>query len=277
MLVSTREQLRHHYAIERELADRLRRAPRDARRTLYNDVFDELLRRVPDHPLLRARFDALELSRRERTVGEQLRFLGRFLTLRSTFLEIGAGDCSLSLNAAGYVDRVYSIEVCAQIVGMPRPQPNVKLALSDGVSIPVSEASIDVAFSDQVMQHLHPEDAREQLDNIRRSLKAGGVYVCFMPHRACGPQDVSGYFGEQPCGLHLHEYSAREARKLFLEAGFTRLRFYAGGRGFFMHVPYALLSAAEACLEALPRRLRRSAGANPFMRALLGLRIVATK
>ncbi len=281
MLVATREQLRHHYAVECELAERLRGATREARRTLYNDVFDELLRRVPHHPLLRARYDTGEMDRRERAVDQQLRFLRRFITLRSVFLEIGGGDCALSLNAAGYVDRVYSIEVCAQVVGMPRPQSNMKLALSDGVSIPLAEGSVDVAFSDQVMQHLHPEDAREQLENIRRCLAQGGTYICFMPNRLRGPQDISGHFagisGEPAHGLHLREYSAREARRLFLQAGFGKVRFYAGARGVFLPVPFSLLGAFEAVLERLPRRFRKPLANSPLVRAILGLRVVATK
>jgi SAM-dependent methyltransferase len=277
MLVGTREQLRHHYAVECELAERLRGASREARRMLYNDVYDELLRRVPHHPLLRARYDSGEMQRRERSVAGQLRFLKGFLTLRSVFLEIGGGDCALSLSAAGYAERVYSIEVCAQIVGMPRPQPNLKLALSDGVNIPIADASVDVAFSDQVMQHVHPEDAREQLENIRRCLVEGGIYICFMPHRLRGPQDISGHFDEQPRGLHLREYSAREARRLFREAGFRRVRFYAGARGFFFPVPFLALALCEAMLEKLPRRLRRALADSPLMHALLGLRVMATK
>ena len=46
----TREELRQHYDVERELADRLRTASKDERRTLYAEVYDELFKRVPLHP-----------------------------------------------------------------------------------------------------------------------------------------------------------------------------------------------------------------------------------
>src|SRR5688572_4403412 len=50
---SARE-LREHYALERQLADRLRRAPRSQRPGLYSKVYDELFRRLPHHPQLQA-------------------------------------------------------------------------------------------------------------------------------------------------------------------------------------------------------------------------------
>src|SRR3712207_6241441 len=48
----TPARVRHHYEVERELADRLRRAGPGERLRLYSEVYDELFRRVPDHPQL---------------------------------------------------------------------------------------------------------------------------------------------------------------------------------------------------------------------------------
>jgi hypothetical protein len=50
-IVRSAENIRQHYIIERELADRLRHASREERRAgLYAAVYNELFRRVPDHP-----------------------------------------------------------------------------------------------------------------------------------------------------------------------------------------------------------------------------------
>ena len=48
----TQEQLRQHFEIERELAAKLKNASAAERKSLYNEVYDELFRRVPDHPQL---------------------------------------------------------------------------------------------------------------------------------------------------------------------------------------------------------------------------------
>lgn len=273
----TLEQLRGHYEIERELADRLRRAPAGARGALYPLVYDELFRRVPHHPMLTAKRDPAHLACRQRDVERLARFLRRFLSLRAVLLEIGAGDCALSLRLARQVARIYALDVSAQIMAGVRPPPNLRLVLSDGVSVPVPAGSVTLAISDQLMEHLHPEDARAQLRNIYRSLAPGGRYLCITPNRHYGPTDISGYFGAVPRGLHLREYGAAELRALLRDAGFAAVHFYAGGRGVFTRVPYALVRAIEALLAPLPYAMRRRiAGAAP-LRALLGLRVIAIK
>jgi predicted SAM-dependent methyltransferase len=41
----------------------------------------------------------------------------------------------------------------------------------------VRAESVDLAYSNQLMEHLHPDDASEQLANVYRALKPGGVTV----------------------------------------------------------------------------------------------------
>ena len=51
------------YALERELAGRLRAADGPARRGLYGVVYDERLERMPDHPLLRVAWSSRSARR----------------------------------------------------------------------------------------------------------------------------------------------------------------------------------------------------------------------
>lgn len=46
------EQIREHYEMEKELANRLRFATKQERRTLYSSLYDQLFTRVPHHPQL---------------------------------------------------------------------------------------------------------------------------------------------------------------------------------------------------------------------------------
>jgi SAM-dependent methyltransferase len=273
----TAEQLQEHYTVERELADRLRNAPSTVRRALYPLVYDELLRRVPHHPRLRARLDPARLAQRMRQVGQQAGFLRRFLSPRAVLMEIGAGDCALSLALAPFAERVYAIEVSEEILAGVKPPPNVRLVLSDGVSLAVPEGSVHVALSDQLMEHLHPEDARAQLGNIFRSLAPGGRYFCITPNRYYGPTDISGYFDEVPRGMHLREYGAQELRALLLGCGFSAVHFFAGARGVYTRVPYAQVRALELALAPLPYGLRRRIAGLAPLRAALGLRVMAVK
>jgi SAM-dependent methyltransferase len=270
-------QLREHYEIERELAERLRSVPETVRRALYPLVYDELYRRVPHHPMVRARLDPETLAASERNLRRQFRFLEPFLTPRTVFMEIGAGDCALSMQVAGYVERVYAIGASEAIVRGMRPPSNLRFVLSDGISLPVPEASVHFAFSDQQMEHLHPDDARQQLRNIYRRLAPGARYLCTTPNRHYGPCDISGYFDEVATGLHLREYSADELRGLLHDCGFSAVHFYAGARGIHTRVPYAMVRALEGALAALPHPARRRLARAAPMRAALGLRVMAIK
>jgi len=269
----TAHQLREHYLIERELADRLRSAPRSERGALYSKLYDELFRRVPHHPMLRVG----DLSQRLQDITRPLRFLRNFLTCESVFMEIGAGDCALAMRAASLAKQVYAIDVSEEITRSVTPPANFKLFLSDGCSIPVPDAGIDIAFSNQLMEHLHPEDAGEQLRNIFRSLAPGGTYLCITPNRMYGPHDISKHFDEIATGFHLREYTARDIRKLFIDAGFTEVRFYASARGTFLRCPYWAIAALESALGALPYSLRKRLADTTAMRAVLGLWVAAIK
>jgi len=269
----TKQQLREHYLIERELADRLRSAPRSERGALYSELYDELFRRVAHHPMLHAG----DHPQREHEIARALCFVRSFLSNESVFMEIGAGDCALALRAALLAKQVYAIDVSEEITRSVVPPGNFRLILSDGCSTPVPEGGIDVAFSNQLMEHLHPEDAGEQLRNIYRSLAPGGIYVCITPNRMYGPHDISVHFDEIATGFHLREYTARDIRKLFVDAGFAEVRFYASARGRFLRCPYWAIAALESALGALPCSLRKRLADTRPLRAVLGLWVAAIK
>jgi SAM-dependent methyltransferase len=192
--------LREHYEVERQLADRLRNATREQRRTLYGPVYDELYQRVPHHPQL-TRKSSPELT--QAGLVPQLRLLRPYLKPDSVVLEIGPGDCALSIALAKRVRQVYALDVSEKITEQLSAPANFKLILSDGTSVPLPAGSVDVAYSNQLMEHLHPDDAREQLEGIWRALRPGGVYICITPNRVSGPHDISSHFDSIATGFHL--------------------------------------------------------------------------
>jgi SAM-dependent methyltransferase len=268
------EALRRHYLVERELADRVRAAPDwEARRAIFATMYDDLFARVPDHPRLAAvRSDT---QAREDRIRWNLAQLKPYLRDDATVLEVGAGDCELSRHIAKRARQVYAVDISDQSQGaLP---PNVKLVITDGRSIDVPAGSVDLAFSDQLMEHLHPDDAIEQLRNIHRALKPGGVYMCVTPNRVYGPSDVSAFFDDEPRGFHLKEYTLPEIRAVFSKAGFRPAHVYIGARGCFLRCPAWFVGGFERLLMALPARLRRSIADTKVARALLGLRVAAIK
>ena len=268
------ERVKDHYLIEKELAARLRLAGKKERRHLYTTVYDELFRRVPDHPQLVLKRDT-EARRRE--VLERLGLLGNYLHADATYLEIGPGDCALAIEAARRVQKVFAVDVSREIAAGVRLLSNLELVISDGCSIPVPVSSIDVAYSDQLMEHLHPDDAAEQLANIYRALKPGGVYLCITPNRWSGPHDISRYFDEIATGFHLREYTVSELTRMLRGAGFGRLRVLVGGGGSHIPVPVASVKILEQLLGLLPSRFGRTLARRLPLRVILGAKLVARK
>lgn len=215
----TPERIRAHYEIEVELASRLRHAPREARRRLYGEVYDELFERVPDHPqLARRATPAEQIEYAERPV----ELIRQFLPAGGAYVEIGAGDCATVRRVAQFAGSATAVEVSADIVPSDLP-PNVRVEISDGVSVPVPAASADLVYSNQLMEHLHPDDAMEQLRNIARALKRGGRYICITPNRLTGPHDISAGFDDEARGFHLREYTYAELARGLRHAGFRRV------------------------------------------------------
>jgi SAM-dependent methyltransferase len=266
-------QLHEQYEIEKSLAARLRNATRADRRELYSSAYDELYKRVPHHSQLTKKASVQD---RQAQVAEQLRFLDRFLTPESTFLEVGAGDCALSLAATKRVRQVYAVDVSEQITHTEVMPPNFSLILTDGTSIPVPRCSVDVAYSNQLMEHLHPDDALEQLTNIFGVLKPGGKYICLTPNRLTGPHDISRYFDREATGFHLKEYTFSELVRLMRQVGFETTSNLFRLRGRAVKVPM-LMRAAETALAPLPASMRTSLVDNRKMRSLLEIRLLAVK
>lgn len=265
--------VREHYEVERELSDRLRYATREERRALYGSVYDELFQRVPHHPQ-NTRKSRPELT--QAGLGPQLRLLAPYLRPETVLLEIGPGDCALSMAIAAKVRQVYGLDVSAEITRRVTVPSNFKLILSDGVSVPLPPASVDVAYSNQLMEHLHPDDALDQLQNIYRALRPGGVYICITPNRVNGPHDISQYFDSVATGFHLKEYTIAELSQLFRAVGFREVKTLLGRRGACVPTPIWPAVAGEAILELLPFKARILLG-RTVGRAFLGVRLRGTK
>jgi SAM-dependent methyltransferase len=270
----TPEQLREHYEIEKQLADRLRNAPATQRAQLYPEVYNDLFRRVTHHPQLAMKKDP---ERSGRMVRGKLRLIERYLRPEHTFLEIGAGDCTLSIAVAPKARQVYALDVSEAITsGSARPS-NFQLVLTTGCDIPLPDNSVDLAYSDQVMEHIHPDDAASQLAEIHRVLRPGGAYLCITPNRLSGPHDISRHFDDIASGFHLREYSIGDLAALFQQAGFSRIWVDKNLKFTYLRMPPAPFHMVERLLEALPAGTRRSISRTRLMERILYLTMVGKK
>ena len=270
----TPSQIKEHYDIEVELASRLMSAPKAKRAGLYTQLYDELFSRVPYHPGLARKSSP---AGRIGAANQSLPFVERFLRPDSAYLEVGPGDCQLAFEVAKRVRSVYAVDVSTEVTRRSDTPSNFELIISDGTSVDVPEESIDIAFSDQLMEHLHPDDAEEQLRQIYRALKPGGYYLCVTPHRFLGPADVSRFFNESPKGFHLKEYTHSELRTLFRAAGFRRMQVPIEAKSMMLKISQFPSLITERLLDNLEHGKRRSLCSGRLIGRLISLRVIARK
>ena len=268
----TDAQVREHYELEKQLARQLMAAQRDERRHLYSALYDKLFRRLPHHPQWARKASEAQTQRSNRLQFAQLK---PHLRPDTVYLEVGAGDCRFAAAVAAQVKQVYAVDVSDEITRGKTFPANLRVVLSDGCSIPVAPGSVTVAYSNQLMEHLHPDDAREQLRKLFTALAPGGVYVCCTPNRLTGPHDVSRGFDPVATGFHLKEYTARELAGLFQEAGFAQTLGYMGIASVVVRVPMAGLLLFERFLASswAPRR----GLAGRLMTSLSNIRLVGRR
>ncbi|MCW6038302.1 methyltransferase domain-containing protein [Spirulina subsalsa FACHB-351] len=256
----TVEQITEHYLIEKQLAQKLLNSTVEQRQKehLYTKLYDELYQKVPHHSQL-----TRQVTDESKSIWKKhLKVITEFLTPQTVFLEVGPGRCDFSREVSRYVQKVYAVDVSPELTQDLQLPGNVEVIISDGCTIPVPEESIDLIYSHQLMEHLHPDDAIAQLENIYKALKSGGLYVCITPHALSGPHDISKYFDEVATGFHLKEYRISELTKLFHAAGFSQVFLRKISSKFTLQIPLILpvrllIEALEKLLGYLPYSQRR--------------------
>jgi len=204
-------------------------------------------------------------------------WLNKLLGRSDVFLEVGAGDCSLTFEIARLVEKAYAVDVSETITGNDESPDNFELVISDGTSIPVPPSSISFAYSFQLMEHLHPDDAIEQLRNVFIALASGGRYLCVTPNRLNGPHDISAGFDDVATGFHLKEYTVSELVALFHSVGFRNIRAVVGFSGHFFKCPFPLVTGFEKLVGLLPRTWAKAVAKAPLARNVLYPRVIGRK
>jgi len=128
-----------------------------------------------------ARLDRVLYPEFERNWDDQL-FRERILAhLRpsSTVLDLGAGAGIVEqMNFKGHAARVCGVDLDQRVTSNPMLDEG---RVSDAGGIPYSDASFDVVFSDNVVEHL--SDPLAVFREVHRVLKPGGVFLFKTPNK----------------------------------------------------------------------------------------------
>lgn len=270
--MQTEAELRQHFEIERKLAAKLREASSKVeRRRLYGEVYRQRSELIPSHPLVR---QAADPRSRARTVEPQAKLLSSFAAPGSRFCEVGAGDGAVARAIAPRVSSAIAFDVTDALALPDDVGVGFEFRVFDGFDLGLPPDSVDLVYSNDVVEHLHPEDMLDHARAVRRVLRPGGLYVCVTPNRLSGPHDVSRHFAEDPQGFHLREYSATELTAALRESGFSRVKVFlsVGGRQLTPLLGAGVVGPVEAAIGVLPRRLGRR-----LARGLAAVKVAAIK
>lgn len=265
------------YELEIEYAKILKKTSNVADRgRLYHELYDDYFKKLPAHPsLLKSKDEKYIKEKVQRTI----QFLHPYINPSTHLIEIGSGDCSLTIGLSVHIKEVVGVDVSEEIMPKKSDLPeNVSLYISeDGTTLPFQKKYFHVAYSNQLLEHLHPNDAKIHIMNVRRVLKKNGKYIFQTPHLFFGPHDVSVFFHNKPVGFHLKEYCNYELYFLMKKAGFTKVNLITGIKGRRISLPIGIPMMIEYLLFYLPHSIRKYISLLTPIRKCLNGHIIAVK
>lgn len=249
-----------HLERELELTARLLASTPETRREVFDECYTSLYRDLP----------WLKDSAGSRQRGDWPTLIG---PPPARVYEVGSGQGGLAITLAEHGYDVTASEITLERGGDRPTHERLRWEETDGVNLEryAAAGSYDAVISNQVVEHLHPDDLTRHLRGAWILLRPGGVYALNTPLAWHGPADVSAVFGfDEPMGMHLREYTYGEMRDAARTAGFGtvkaplalpgRVRRYLGGttRASARYCDY--LVSLERGLSGLPASVAKRAG-----------------
>ena len=219
--VLTEEMILRHWQIEKELTRALLESRPENRWETFEECYTRLYRELD---WLNKLTGSEEEKKPRNSFNLLLQFIG---TPPKKIYEIGSGRGELIefLSSRGYECRASEI-TRERGEKWSRQSNRISWGVSDGVHLDRFEPSCtyDCVISDQVIEHLHPDDIEDHFKGVFSILKPGGKYIFMTPHAYGGPWDISRIFNcNKPMGMHLKEYTFRELALKLKKARFRQI------------------------------------------------------
>src|SRR5690554_1320327 len=163
-----------------------------------------------------------------RTKDPQVRLFGSDLKNKS-IIDFGCGEGSFLLNIKENLPYKSLTGVDVYIPASLQNHPEIEF-ISSGIIHFKSNKQYEVAFSDNVIEHLSPMDLKDHLKSVYDSLIPGGHFILVMPNRLFGPCDITRILDNSSSGSipaqggHLNESSYHEMVENLSKAGFRNFQ-----------------------------------------------------
>ena len=271
-------------ALEFEYAKRLRECPAQERKALYMEAYSV----VSELAVERFKSDRPE----DRTAGtskKTVTLISKFVDENDDVLEVGSGRGYTCFMLSPHVKSMVGIEVSTSGIKESR-EISAQMGLKNVEFKQISATDLTEIFEPNrfnictcidVLEHLHPEDAKEHLYQAFSILKPGGRYFVQMPNRLTGPHDITKTeFPEakEALGFHLNESTYKEVVRTMKAIGFEKFRIVI----WLKTIPwlpkrptnlfYQVGTTAEFLFRLLPTFLH-----FPLLEEALAIRLVAYK
>lgn len=202
---------------ERELEETIARSilssPKDERENAYREGYEELHKFF----LTISKGKYLYHKNLQRAIWRQT-FISRIIGKNHEVLEVGCGEGPLSIALAKLGNRATGTDIsdCCVLKSdtnrMKFAAANVVFLKMNAAELRFSSDMFDWVISKDLLEHLHPNDAKRHLREASRVLKSKGKYLLITPNANSGVHAGS---------THIKEYTFEELEALLSEAGFS--------------------------------------------------------
>lgn len=249
--------LQEMFTFEREARKRLLATVNENRAETFEAVYGEFYSRFGARMEGENSTEALDKSLK----WESLLF-SPLISLGDDILELGCGQAVLIKDLSRKGMQCVGLDMHVRETN--KSNENLKFIQGNAVE-PELNSRFDLVFSDQMIEHLHPDDVPSHFIAVKDLLKIDGCYAFSLPSALVGPADVSAHFKCKVAeGLHLKEWLYQELWPILKQAGFTKAKsLFLNPRltgGKHIYVPIQVKIMLEALFKPMPRKVRRLAG-----------------
>jgi SAM-dependent methyltransferase len=193
------------------------------REALYDEFYSNLLQFYG-----RTAKDDGSLEDRIATKNPQVTLFEKELKGKS-IIDFGCGEGYFLMNIQKKIPYKKLAGVDVFIPETLKNHPNIQF-ISSGIINFNTEEKFEVAFSDNVIEHLSPLDLMDHLRSVYESLVPGGKFILVMPNRLFGPMDVTRIMDNSSSGRipaqggHLNESTYYEMKEALSKIGFLNFK-----------------------------------------------------